>query len=182
MEATYNSDYVSISNNYDYCCWELEKAFFGVAWEFRELDAGEPNCFGYALGLDYTPSPQLHMNYGDSVYTVATRVEEYLTNRLGRNIRRISGPTDLINSNEYRFCMRVRNKNFYDYDYHFWLQTNTGAWCEKNGKLPVLRQPLYANPTTVTWDVPKVVSGDEVTEWYTNYYDSDTVYFAATLS
>ena len=24
MEATYNSDYVSISNNYDYCCWELE--------------------------------------------------------------------------------------------------------------------------------------------------------------
>ena len=111
--------------------WYLERVNYGVAWPFQKLGSGAPNCFGYALKLNYTPS--LLMNYDDSVSVVATRVENYVRNTLGRQIRQISGPTAEINDNEYRFCMRVGNHSDYspNRDYHFWVQTDTGAWAEK---------------------------------------------------
>ena len=155
--------------------WLFEPANWGDAWAFRNLPAGNPNCYGYALKLNSTPS--LAMNYGDSVETVATRVETYVRS-LGRSIRRISGPTATINANEYRFCMRVgnhsnRNPNR---DYHFWVQTNTGAWSEKNGTAKVFRQPFYENPSTANWNMP-YTDGSIA---YINYYNSSTIYFAAT--
>lgn len=155
--------------------WTFEKVNFGCAWEFKSKNnwkAGHPNCFGYALGLTYTPP--LTMNQGDSVETVATSVESYVKNTLRRSIRRISGPTSQINSNEYRFCMRVGNHSSYRYphDYHFWVQTNTGAWSDKHGTTAVSSDPVFTNPSTASWDL----------ESYKNYYDSSTIYFAATLS
>ena len=155
--------------------WWLEKADFGCAWAFKSKNnwqAGQPNCFGYALGLTYTPP--LAMNQGDSVETVATRVESYVKNTLKRSIRRISGPTSQINANEYRFCMRVGNHPSYYYprDYHFWVQTNTGAWSDKHGTTAVSSNPVFTNPSTASWDLGS----------YKNYYDSSTIYFAATLS
>ena len=153
----------------------MEEVNFGCAWAFKSKNNwqdGKLNCFGYALGLTYTPP--LVMNHGDSVETVATRVESYVKNTLQRNIRRISGPTSPINSNEYRFCMRVGNHSSYyiPWDYHFWVQTNTGAWSDKHGTTAVSRDPVFANPSTASWDL-----GD-----YINYYNSETIYFAATLS
>ena len=149
--------------------WEFEKVNYGCAWEFKSKNnwqAGAPNCFGYALGLK--KSPPLSMSYGESVSSVASRVMNYVQNTLGRSIRQISGPTASINSNEYRFCMRV-GSHANKMDYHFWLQTNTGAWTDKHGTTAVSDEP--ANPSTANWDLGG----------YTNFYDSDTIYFAATL-
>ena len=176
MAPTNDTDYVSINNEYENCCWELERVYFGVAWEYEELGAGHPNCFGYALKLDGTP--YLGMEYGDSVSTVAARVK-ICVESMGRSIRYIEGPTSEINPNEYRFCMRVTNN---DDDYHFWVQTNLGAWCEKNGACKVFKEPFYVNPTTSDWDLPIIDDLGEVIGWESNYYDSDTIYFAATLS
>ena len=154
--------------------WWLERVNFGCAWAFKSKNnwqAGEPNCFGYALGLNDTPP--LVMNQGDSVSTVATRVENYVKS-LGRQIRRISGPTAQINNNEYRFCMRVGNHSnlWPPYDYHFWVQTNMGAWTDKHGTTEVSTTPVFAHPSLASWDMGN----------HKNYYDSATIYFAATLN
>ena len=151
--------------------WVFEKVNYGCAWEFKSKNnwqAGQPNCFGYALGLKY--SPPLSMSYGESVSVVASRVISYVQNTLGRSIRQISGPTASISSNEYRFCMRVGSHGS-SFDYHFWVQTNTGAWTEKHGSAAVSYEPIFANPSTAPWDLGE----------YANFYDSDTIYFAATL-
>jgi len=167
---------------YDYSAgnhqkWVFEEARYGSAWGFRDLGSGVPNCFGYALNLTY--SPPLLMNRGDSVETVASRVENYVRNTLGRSIRRISGPTDAISPQEYRFCMRVGNYTD-SHDYHFWVQTSTGSWSEKNGEYKVFRQPFYENPSTANWNQPKVnVFGVKIGE-NINYYNSTTIYFAST--
>lgn len=180
MAPKYDTEYVSINDEYGCCCWELERAYFGVAWAFKNLGSGEPNCFGYALDLIY--SPPLYMSYGESVSSVAAKVVTYVRS-LGRSIRYIDGPTAEINSNEYRFCMRVGNKDYGGvkrYDYHFWVQTNTGAWCEKNGTYSVIKDPFYVNPTTADWDQLAIDASGEIV-WNSNFYDSDTIYFAATL-
>ncbi len=181
MAPTQNSDYVTINKEYSYCCWKLEKAYFGAAWEFRDLGAGKPNCFGYALNRN--DSPSLEMSYGESVEIVAGRVVRIVRN-LGRDIRRIDGPTSEIEADEYRFCMRVGSgiiNGKKEHDYHFWVQTNTGAWCEKNSESPVLKDPFYTNPTTASWDLPLKDNSGNITGWEYNFYDSDTIYFAATL-
>jgi hypothetical protein len=157
---------------------------YGAAWAFWNITSyGDPNCFGYALGISVTPP--LVMNQGDSVTTVANRVISYVQNTLGRSIRTISGPTANIAHNEYRFCMRVGNHSTYPleyrHDYHFWVQTNTGAWAEKNGKCKVFHTPVNVDPSTASWDMPSVDSlGNRTGTLYANYYDSATIYFAAT--
>ena len=122
----------------------------------------------YALGLK--ESPPLSMSYGESVSSVASRVMNYVQNTLGRSIRQISGPTASINSNEYRFCMRV-GSHANKMDYHFWLHSTTGAWTDNHVTTAVSDEPIFANPSTANWDLGG----------YTNFYDSDTIYFAATL-
>lgn len=159
--------------------WTFERAYYGVAWGFKEKNnwyAGPPNCFGYALGVNY--KPVLYMEYNDSVYTVANRVISCV-NGMGRNIRIINGPTAPIGDSEYRFCMRVGNHKgaiidgiIVDFDYHFWVQTNTGAWSEKHGGNEVTEYPIFINPSTANWNCGS----------YVNFYDSPTIYFAATLS
>jgi hypothetical protein len=97
-----------------------------------------------------------------------------------RSIRIISGPTAPINNNEYRFCLRVGNhygaiidNHHVDCDYHFWVQTNTGEWADKHGWHAAAILEGYLNLSTApTWNLSD----------YANYYDSATIYFAATIS
>lgn len=163
--------------------WTLEKVEFGVAWEFERLGPGDPNCFGYALGLKDTPS--LAMSHGDSLAVMKNRVITVVKN-MGRSIRSIEGPTSPISSNEYRFCMRIRDKGIWDCDYHFWVQDKTGGWCEKNGTYPVvLPEPKFKHPSYSSWDIPSGFTIENsnyvATGWTTGWYESETVYFAATL-
>lgn len=157
--------------------WIFEKAF-GCAWGFNAKGNGYQtiypdyyiNCYLYALGEVNKPNPKddgLYMYYGDSVVTVANRVLSDATSR-GRSIRTISGPTAHISDNEYRFCMRVGNYNIFDCDYHFWLQTSTGEWCDKGGWYNAATLRGDVNPSNENWNMGS----------NPNYYDSDTIYFA----
>ncbi|MDR1183817.1 MAG: hypothetical protein LBK67_03365 [Coriobacteriales bacterium] len=178
---TFGSSEYGWQNYYPSLTWYY--GGYGAAWAFRNLGAGAPNCYGYALGLYYTPA--LAMSLGDSVYTVRDRVIASVQG-MGRSIRVISSATANIASNEYRFCMRVGNHEGYtpDHDYHFWVQTNTGGWAEKNGPAKVFHTPVFTNPSTASWDMFYYDSnGNYAGVAYTNYYNSDnnaTVYFAAT--
>ncbi|MDO5559963.1 MAG: DNRLRE domain-containing protein [Oscillospiraceae bacterium] len=161
--------------------WVFEKAF-GCAWTYNSrANANKTtqyyiNCYLYALGIGTRPVPQydgLSMNYGDSVDTVANRVIANVLSR-GRYIRKISGPTAKINSNEYRFCLRVGShvvNGEQIKDYHFWLQTYTGEWCDKAGWFNAPQLRGYVNPADVDWKLGTI----------SRFYDSSIIYFAATL-
>ncbi|MDO5559965.1 MAG: DNRLRE domain-containing protein [Oscillospiraceae bacterium] len=161
--------------------WVFEKAF-GCAWAFNSKgNGGETssyyiNCYLYALGITSKPVPQsdgLYMNYGDSVDTIANRVISNVQSR-GRSIRKISGPSAKINNNEYRFCLRVGShkiNNEQYKDYHFWLQTSTGEWCDKAGWYNAAQLRGYVNPADIDWKLGGI----------SGFYDSSIIYFAATV-
>lgn len=169
--------------------WIFEKAF-GCAWGFNAKGNGYQtsyryiNCYLYALGeTEYDPLHYtLSMGYGDNVETIAARVLIDVANR-NRSIRIIDGPYGHINDNEYRFCMRVGNQYIADfgqniYDYHFWLQTETGEWCDKAGWYNAATLKGDVNPSNENWNLDYTVNQNPHT--YTNFYDSDTIYFAIT--
>lgn len=161
--------------------WIFEKAF-GCAWGFNAKGNGyqttyptDPyiNCYLYALGVTVAPAQPgddgLTMYYNESVQSVATKVQADVALR-NRSIHVIDGPYGHVNDNEYRFCMRVGNHGRYDYDYHFWLQTSTGEWCDKAGWYNAATLKGDVNPTNEIWN-----QGSNY-----NYYDSDIIYFAIT--
>lgn len=168
--------------------WFFEKAF-GCAWGFNAKGNGgatiDPyiNCYLYALGETEHPTYYyLPMNYGESVETIAARVQSDVSNR-NRNIRIIDGPYGHINDNEYRFCMRVgshyvNNLAEYERDYHFWLQTDTGQWCDKAGWYNAATLKGDVNPSNENWNYTYYINQVQYT--YINFYDSNTIYFAIT--
>ena len=109
------------------------------------------------------------MSYNESVQSVASKVQSDVALR-NRTIRVIDGPYGHINDDEYRFCMRVGSHPGYLPDYHFWLQTSTGEWCDKAGWFNAATSKDDVNPTNEIWNMGT----------YYNFYDSDTIYFAIT--
>ena len=182
--------------------WALEKVEFGAAWELQKLEKGPPNCMGYALNkltLGVDESNALLKNYiiennvsSDNFNnlnyfqdTMENVLFEYVRKDLSRSIRPIGGPTATISQNEYRLCMRVGIADS-KYDAHFWVQDITGAWGEKNGELDVQHDPVFTHPTYADWDKPEyykesIFSPIEI-RWLPNWYNSETRYYAATLS
>ena len=163
--------------------WIFEEVNFGCAWGFNGKNNGYEttypqyyiNCYLYALGITTKPTIQqdgLFMSLNDDVNMIAQKVITNVESR-GRSIRIINGPTSSINSNEYRFCLRIRKNE----DYHFWLQTNTGKWCDKPGWFYASKETGYVNPSTASWDIIDPNTGGVLVY---NYYNSSTVYFAVT--
>lgn len=161
--------------------WIFEKAF-GCAWGFNAKNNGHQttyptdpyiNCYLYALGVTVAPDiPRddgLTMYYNESVQSVANKVQADVALR-NRTIRVIDGPYGHINDDEYRFCMRVGSHPGYPPDYHFWLQTSTGEWCDKAGWFNAATPKGDVNPTNEIWNMGT----------YYNFYDSDIIYFAIT--
>lgn len=138
---------------------------YGIANSYLQEDREEINCLGYALRLNYKVAEnQIPLTSADTLYTMATKVEEYVQKTLKREIRRLTDANAYINSNEYRFCMRFGKKDGLQ-DIHFWLQTNTGEWAEKQGE-KASRKIGYINPSDAIWNA--------------GFYDSSTIYFAVT--
>lgn len=146
--------------------WIFEKVNFGSAYSYDTLKNNNPhaNCAGFALNIDkFLSGSIINVNFGDNVDTVANRLKEYINKNYPSRSIRIVGknlyPTYSINSNEYRIALRTRSS---PYDYHFYVQTNTGEWAHKPGSASC--EPLgYINPTAVSWK---------------GGYNSDTVYLA----
>lgn len=122
------------------------------------------------------------MDYGESVETIVARVLSDVASR-NRSIHVIDGPYGHVNDNEYRFCVRVGSHYIadlekYKHDYHFWLQTDTGEWCDKAGWYNAATLKGDVNPSNENWNYNYYIN--QVQHTYTNFYDSDTIYFAIT--
>jgi hypothetical protein len=92
------------------------------------------NCYGFALGIDDSFSP----NGIGFPYTSAERILNNVIidlDNLGINYRVLDAYNSPISSNEYRIAMRVL---YDDYDinpwsFHFIKQLDNGFWAQKNG-------------------------------------------------
>jgi len=169
--------------------WELEVLTTGVgaAWEpiiYTEEGVG-PDCFGYAAGLNYELN--ISMSYHYDVDDIADIAIMYLDEGYNRNIYKIESYDAPIRPDEYRICLRIGN--YYDekqspyvynnlecqvrsFDYHFLVQTNTGAWAERHATSPMdtNRDIRYGNPSLFNWPLPKE-EGEE--DYILLYRDGD---------
>lgn len=90
-----------------------------------------------------------------------------------------------IGTNQYRVVLRVgyidvNNNGSFDYkngetwDYHWWYQTSTGQWAEKNGSSGrsqlIPGTSVTTNPANVVWEVDL---GTDIL-----YYNSSCIYYA----
>ena len=156
----------------------------GAALEYQSVAGGTPdstaNCYSYAIGIydkSYNPGDFSRPMQGYSVEDVAVAVMQDLTAR-GRSCRFIDGANAEISDDEYRIALRVKQQPMalqtpsgviIDWDYHFMVQTSSGAWAEKHG--PGGDSILHAvgeTPDTISWDC-----GTQI-----GYYDSKIIYFA----
>ena len=156
----------------------------GAALEYQSVAGGTPdstaNCYSYAIGIydkSYNPGDFSRPMQGYSVEDVAVAVMQDLT-ALGRSCRFIDGANAEISDDEYRIALRVKQQPMalqtpsgviIDWDYHFMVQTSSGAWAEKHG--PGGDSILHAvgeTPDTISWDC-----GTQI-----GYYDSKIIYFA----
>ena len=108
---------------------------------------------------------------GNTTPGTYVRVWEYFYKVKGkplRNVGRQNEPLYTVSSNEYRVALRVVTyKNGVSgkaYDYHFLVQTSSGAWADKMGA-ESSKLIGFVNPATYTWSDAR-------------NYDSDVIYFA----
>lgn len=148
----------------------LEKATVtGAASSYRQENSNNVNCLGYVLELNYTP--QLSIYPTDNLQSFSEKTQA-LIRELNRGCRVLNSKDDLIHpTREYKIAMRIRD-NFFDEDYHFMVQLNTGKWAQKHGGRASDPNELVSDPTNTNW-------GTSIFD-LSNYYHSDTVYYAVT--
>jgi len=140
----------------------------------------DPNCYGYAVGIDVNLQPGQISGREPSDYSnvddVGASVEADLK-KLGYSVRPLDTPNDKVYENEFKIALRVGLQP-YDYnkagdplyDYHFMVQTSTGAWAEKHGSLRSSQLwDVGMTPDTISWSLPGVSA---------SYYDSEILYYA----
>lgn len=160
---------------------------------YQQVNEPGIKCMGYALEyvyLNYAPisdSDLIGKTTAQTLQVMKTKTEDAMTIHFGTaHYGQISTYNSSINSNWFRVVVRVGfadlNNNgvvdssdvFWDgsqyrltWDYHWWYQTDTGDWAEKQGSLDSMRKyGTYAsNPGNLTWP------GDNM------YYDSTAVYY-----
>ncbi len=158
----------------------------GAAPNYVEIEPSDgnrdsnPNCYSYALGYydqSYDPGDFSTPFKEFTVDAVAQAVESDL-NALGRGYRPIESYNSPIQENEYRIALRVSQPKLIilpngpklDWDYHFMVQTSTGAWAEKHGSRGKTEIHTKGNPSTLVWSLG---DGKE-------YYSGKILYYAIT--
>lgn len=93
------------------------------------------------------------------------------------NWREVSSYNASLSGNEWLVCMRVGVNNIIGYDYHFWYRANDGKWYNKHGWIldPECIEGVI-NPSTAN------SSSGWAYDTYTNFYSSDTIYYAIKAS
>lgn len=188
-ESTSNKPYVTV------------KYFFnGVREKEYEPFTTEQNinCLGYAFNVSAADANKLfyymkatningNSKVAEALKETKMQMKKWLNEEFTSSGWREVGSYDAtINSNEWLVCMRVgvnkdividENGNKGLYDYHFWYRADDGKWYNKHGwKLASECVEGVVNPSTANsssgWSFGS----------YTNFYSSDTVYYAVKAS
>lgn len=168
-------------------------AFFGCKPYVQNNSTGI-NCHGYAYFVNEWPE-FIVGDYLTRWYNATTSnqllsitkeaMEDWLDTNFSGKWTYGSLETQL-NSSQWLIAMRtgchyISERNTYDRDYHFWYRTETGNWANKHGSYPSEMLPISNLPTsssTTGWDLIYVVGGVYFT--YSNFYDSNIVYYVIT--
>lgn len=161
-------------------------------WPYEQAGEGDHNCYGYALGISQAYDPGSCAGYSlppwptqFNVYQIADYVNKDMVAAFNGGARQVSYQK-VINSWEWRIATRVGYKKIVDNngnvrdilrDYHFQLQTSTGAWCHKPSSLPS-EYLGNVNPGTENWDLPYWDLEAGEIQYVPNFYDSITIYMA----
>lgn len=124
--------------------------------EYRNLCESNQNCYTYVLGSDFlfanNPGGFSNTSYYNSVETVyrAVNIDMY---ELGIGCRELSSYDSPILDTEYRVALKVGDyQDYYNCDYHFMVQTNTGQWAEKHGiSGDSILHEFGVNPSNIKW-------------------------------
>ena len=158
--------------NVDQQKWYFEPVSNGAAIAFR-YDNSDTNCLGYALELTTLVTIGFD-GPNETVETTFSKIQQYVSETLGRNCRRINSPYSLISQNEYRVALRI-GIDYWGfrtiYDYHLMVQTNNGGWAHKQGSENPSEFLGLINPKTQVW----LIGHAEI-----EVYSSETVFFAVT--
>lgn len=158
--------------NVDQQKWYFEPVSNGAAIGFR-YDNSDTNCLGYALELTTLVTIGFD-GPNETVETTFSKIQQYVSETLGRNCRRINSPYSLISQNEYRVALRI-GIDYWGfrtiYDYHLMVQTNNGGWAHKQGSENPSEFLGLINPKTQVW----LIGHAEI-----EVYSSETVFFAVT--
>jgi len=152
------------------------------------------NSYLYAINVRtaplYAPDDGLLIQRYANLASVRDAVLADVQSR-GRSIRIIDGADAPIHpSSEYRFALRVgQNPLVHNgivlgnvWDYHFMVQTDTGAWAHKQGWYQRATLAGYIDPATAYWplEFDYEFNGNVYTASFENFFNSNTIFFAAT--
>ena len=172
-----------LSKNSSYHPTLFASSSYGAAWPYIEKNGSVPNCYGYALGISSECHPGSFSGreyYQQPVETIRDNVKADMAQSFNGGGRSIDSNISTISSWEWRVAMRTGEGiinlgplgAYYTWDYHFWLQTNTGTWCHKPATNPSVHLG-NVTPHTASWDLK--IRGYEPIP---NFYNSNTLYLA----
>lgn len=146
--------------------WLFQEVEFGNGGEYRQVNSGDPNCFGYALFLNQAVNPKLSSIDSHTTEDFSDRFAAII-NMYAVSCRRIASHTAPINSNEYRMAVRAPNGLDGIHNYHVIYQLSDGTWAGKDATAPS-KHFGRTNPSTT----PAM--------WSNNAYSpsAGTIYFA----
>lgn len=176
---------------------------YGDAPDFYPTSNTGLNCFGYALrmtntwiNIDDTSGNQISFAVtdmsSDDLYSIIVPGVLYTIEDLGYDVRILSSGYADVDTDEYRIAFRIGNLsnttgdgfilvpsgttiNNLDDDYHFMIQLEDGNWAEKQGSEPSFEFSGSDFPSAMDWNLYSIGSR---TSYISNFYDSDTIYFA----
>ena len=142
-------------------------ANYGCGGEYRQVNTSEPNCFGYALFLDESPSINPIWGWSHETESFSGKFQAAIEEHYP--CRQISSYISDISPNEYRLAVRCPNMLDGVHRYHVIYQLSDGTWAGKDGMYPS-RHFGNENPSIS----PEM--------WSNNAYspEAGTIYFAVT--
>lgn len=114
--------------------YETDDTYYGCGGEYRQVDSREPNCLGYALFLEESPS--INCLWGSSHDTESFSGKFEAAISYYYDCRRIDAYDSPINVNEYRLAVRCPNGLDGVNIYHVIYQLSDGTWAGKNDIYP----------------------------------------------
>lgn len=179
---------------------------FGDAPDYYDTNSAILNCFGYALrktdewiniynatGVINFGNIQVDEQYFQN--TIVPAVIYTIEDQLFYSVRQLSSFDDAVYSNEYRIALRIGDiystSNYHIFypsgenrystdDFHFMIQLEDGNWASKPGQLQSEELPLGLYIDNSNWN--KNLIYITPVDFFENFYNSTTVYFAISHS
>lgn len=178
-ESTSNKPYITVKYFYN----GAKGARYVPKTDYRNI-----NCQAYAFFRTKTDAEAfypydhtyeyINLEKNEALEKTKVEMKKWLNNTFtSSRWREVERFDATLSSNEWLVCMRVGVIKGSAYDYHFWYRADDGKWYNKHG---------WKNASECVEGVIDPSKADSSSGWsldgYTNFYSSDTVYYAIKAS